>query len=386
MSSDVWERARQFVEEGEREQAEKEAILAQYERVNIYGKVLVDGHHVFLEMLRDIKIFNHYVEEHPKFLRGIKNMWLDLHPVYVAHATWDVIGLLQTILPSEVAQQFAGSEKSCISASLVAEGLQEVSRYCAVESQSDILIFDARMPPATNLIKELEEKSRGCLRQGFAPLDVERRLRLARAGRWEFWGDDGATKELPYGFKNEFLDTLKHWRYGWKEHLGERKFNILKRGRFHQKEKGVDARLVIAGCQAAADPKLDWTCLVTNDADYVPLVEHFHSLGKAVYLLSLGDPMRQSGDLRSAVGAPYLINKVDLYNHFPAEFVPEPYRSKSALRLLKSHCVHVELGARLGGEAKRLHDPVKELEFWKQYDDIFLELDRLSGEPSGSDS
>ena len=43
MDSDVWERARRFVEEGERQQAEKEAILAQYERVNIHGKVLVDG-------------------------------------------------------------------------------------------------------------------------------------------------------------------------------------------------------------------------------------------------------------------------------------------------------------------------------------------------------
>jgi uncharacterized LabA/DUF88 family protein len=373
MDSDVWERARRFVEEGERQQAEKEAILAQYERVNIHGKVLVDGHHVFLEMLRDIETFNHHVEEHPSFLRSIKNIWLDPHPAYVAQATDHVIGLLHEILPLEVAQQFVGSDKSCIPASAAVKGLQEQpSRYCVVEDgHRDILIFDARMPSAANVIKKLEqEKRRFRFRQGVVPLEIERRLKLVRAGRWEFWGDDALT-ELPYGSRNEFLDALKHPWYGWKEHLGKRGIRIS-RGRFRQNEKGVDARLVIAGCQAAADPKLDWTCLVTNDADYVPLVQHLHSRGKAVYLLSLCDPARQSRDLKNAVGARYLINKAELYNGFPKEPIPEPYRSKPALVFLRPYCSLAHLGARLGGEAERLFDPVKHMEFLKRYDDVLL--------------
>ena len=249
---------------------------------------------------------------------------------------------------------------------------EEASRYCAVESQSDILIFDARMPPAANVIRKLEERRRVCSRQGVAHLEIERGLKLARAGRWEFW-DDGALKELPYGFKNEFLDVLRHPWHGWKEHLGKRKIWIDKRRRLRQKEKEVDARLVIAGCQAAADPKLDWTCLVTNDADYVPLVEHLHSRGKAVYLLSLGDPKRQSRDLRNAVGAQYLINKVELYNGFSKEPIPEPYRSKPALIFLLALLLVVQLGALLGGETEELLDPVKHMEFLKHYDDILLE-------------
>ena len=204
------------------------------------------------------------------------------------------------------------------------------------------------------------------------PLEIERRLKLARAGRWEFRYDDALT-ELPYGFKNKFLDTLRHPWHSWKEHLGERKIWIDKRGRFRQNEKGVDARLVIAGCQAGAEPKLDWTCLVSNDADYVPLVEHLHSRGKAVYLLSLCDPARQSRDLRNAVGAQYLINKVELYNGFPKEPVPEPYRSKPALIFLLPFCLLVQLGALLGGEAEDLFDPVKHMEFLKRYDDVLLE-------------
>ena len=228
MGSDVWERASRFVEEGERQQAEKEAVLARYERINIHGMVLVDGHHVFLEMLRDIETFNRYVEEHPKFLRGAKNIWLDPHPVYVAEATCHIIGLLQKVLPLGVAQQFTGSDKRCVSASVAAEGLQEEpSRYCAVESNSDILIFDARMPPAANVIKKLEEHRGICSREGVVYLELERQLKLAKTGRWEFW-DDGASKELPYGFKNEFLDTLSHRWYGWKEHLGKRKIWIDK--------------------------------------------------------------------------------------------------------------------------------------------------------------
>jgi hypothetical protein len=136
------------------------------------------------------------------------------------------------------------------------------------------------------------------------------------------------------------LDALSHpWRHGWKEHLGKRKFDVSKRGRLHQKEKGVDARLVIAGCQAAAEPKLDWTCLVTNDADYVPLVEYLHSRGKAVYVLSLGDPKGQSRDLKNAVGSQYLINKAKLYNDLTDEPIPEPYWSMPALIFLLPYCL-----------------------------------------------
>jgi hypothetical protein len=72
MGSDVWEQARRFVEEGERQQAEKEAILARYERANIHGKVLVDGHHLFLQLLRDIDTFNHHVEQHPGFSAALQ--------------------------------------------------------------------------------------------------------------------------------------------------------------------------------------------------------------------------------------------------------------------------------------------------------------------------
>jgi hypothetical protein len=251
---------------------------------------------------------------------------------------------------------------------------EQRSRYCVVEDgQQDILIFDARMPSAANVIRKLEqEKRRFRSRQGVVPLEIERRLKLARAGRWEFWEDDGF-RELPYRFKNEFLDALRYPWHGWKEHPGKRKIWIDKRGRFRQNEKGVDARLVIAGCQAAADAKLDWACLVTNDADYVPLVEHLHSRGKTVYLLSLCDPARQSLDLKNAVGARYLVNKADLYNGFPKEPIPEPYRSKPALLFLQPYCSLAHLGARLSGEAERLFDPVKRMEFLKRYDDVLFE-------------
>jgi hypothetical protein len=105
-----------------------------------------------------------------------------------------------------------------------------------------------------------------------------------------------------------------------------------------------------------AGPKLDWTCLVTNDGGYLPLVEHLYSRGKAVYLLSLGDPKGQSRDLRNAVGAEYLINKVEFYSGFRKEPVPEPYRSKSALIFLLTRCVVVKLGTMLGDEAEFLCD------------------------------
>jgi hypothetical protein len=107
----------------------------------------------------------------------------------------------------------------------------------------------------------------------------------------------------------------------------------------------------------------------------VPLVEHLHSRGKAVYLLSLGDPNCQSSDLRKAVGSQYLINKVELYNGFPKEPIPELYRSKPALIFLLTLRMFVKLEVILGGEAEAigLFDPVKHMEFLKRYDDVFRE-------------
>ena len=205
------------------------------------------------------------------------------------------------------------------------------------------------MPPVANAIKALEKKRRICLRQGFTPVQIERLLKLARVGCWEF-RDDGAPRKLPYGFKNAFLDALSHpWRRGWEEHLGKRKLDVSNMGRLYQKEKGVDTRLVIAGCQAAAEPKLDWTCLVTNDADYVPLVEHLHSRNKAVYLLSLGDPKGQSRDLKNAVGSRYLINKAKLYNGLTDEPIPEPYWSNAGTDLAPALLlVLIQVGTTLG--------------------------------------
>jgi uncharacterized LabA/DUF88 family protein len=269
-----------------------------------------------------------------------------------------------------VAEQFTGTTKTCVDRrSIIEKRHRGPDQYCAVDSQTDLQVFDARMRPASELIEEFETKRKRHPHQQVTLMDLERRLRLIKSGSWEFWSD-GYSRVLPYSFKNAFLDILIHSWYGWKEHLGKRKFDISDRGRFHQREKGVDARLVIAGCEAAADPKVDWVCLVTNDSDYVPLVEHLRSRSKAVYLLSLGDPRRQSHDLKDAVGTQNVIDKADLYHSFPKEPVPEPFRSKPALITLLIHCQLTRLGSQLGGIFEELLDPVKHMEFLNRYNDL----------------
>jgi uncharacterized LabA/DUF88 family protein len=367
MSKDVWERARQFVEDGDREDAEQETILAPYERITIRGTVLIDGHHVLLGTLGDVDNFNRHLREHPRFLGGIENKWLDPHPVALADVvSMSVIGPLEQLLPLKVAEQFTGTTKTCVDRRSIIEGCHEgPDQYCAVDSQTDVLVFDARMPPASKLIAKLERKRKHYSHEKVVRLDIERRLKSIRSGHWEF-----SSKVLPYSFKNAFLDALTHSWYGWKEHLGERKFDISDRGRFDQTEKGVDARLVIAGCKAAGDPKVDWVCLVTNDSDYVPLVEHLRSRGKVVYLLSLDDPRRQSRDLKDAVGIQSVIDKVDLYNFFPKEPIPELFRSKPALITLLTHCALTQLGSQVGGIFEETFDSLKHMEFLKRYDDL----------------
>jgi uncharacterized LabA/DUF88 family protein len=83
---------------------------------------------------------------------------------------------------------------------------------------------------------------------------------------------------------------------------GVRKVQACRSGKVTQQEKGVDTVLTIAGCDAAADPELQWVCLFTNDGDYVPLVDRLRASGKAVFLAALCNPERLSSALVERIG------------------------------------------------------------------------------------
>ena len=97
---------------------------------------------------------------------------------------------------------------------------------------------------------------------------------------------------------------------------------------------------MIAGCDAAQDRAIDWVCLVTNDGDYVPLVEKLQSEGKTVFWMPLIKPRMASRDLRNVVGRDNFISKAILLNQHVegfVSFVSDPEYRQTCAPNVKSH-------------------------------------------------
>lgn len=265
------------------------------------GAILVDGHHVFLEILRDVLRFNDLATKSPlaaKFRNDsrtqltVRNIWSMLPPERIA-------GFIRTDLgwnlPSIVSR---------------------IAPIAAHPRDVDLWLFDARLSSQSEVTSHLEKQVRLITSSAKTAADVK--LELVRSGRWSFFDGSGFLT-IPFELKNDVIDRLTesaadsspevgdladlYWNLGkeWRGRFGARRFHTRADGRFHEHEKGVDAHLIIQGCKLAADARVRWVCLVTNDSDYVPLVEHLHRHGKSVYWLSYAS--RKSGDLRSSVGA-----------------------------------------------------------------------------------
>ena len=248
------------------------------------GAILIDGHHVFLETIGALQRFNELAAQKPlRDLFGrdvpefgrIQNIWQPLTPVRVAECIgdqleWDLPRIVTFLTPME-----------------------------AEPSDVEIVLCDARLAPREEVVLNLQAKQRHIsLRSGI--------LERVRKGEWQFYRDGGQLI-LPYDFKNSVIEGLLATSGRWAGRFGKRKLDIRPNGFVYDREKGVDAQLIIRGCELAADPSVQWVCLVTNDSDYVPLVQHLHHKAKSVYWLSYADNL--SRDLRDAVGLEHVIER-----------------------------------------------------------------------------
>ena len=122
------------------------------------------------------------------------------------------------------------------------------------------------------------------------------RLQLLAEGRWEFFaGDNSGYIKAPYFAKKSYLDYLSanypidmnektSVKQGVKYvNLNQKYLNIS------ENEKQVDVKLTIQGCECANDPDIDYVCLITNDGDYVPLIQLLKAKNKEVFLISLNN-------------------------------------------------------------------------------------------------
>ena len=322
------ERLEMFRKRAAENQAEYDRKLEGYEKVGIKGAILIDGNHMFIEVLSDIDKFNKLLPDsiHSEILgKGdIQNIWESPDPRNLAEfVAAQVVLPLSNHLCIFAADSFFPSQKSYVNTSSILNGhVSGADDLIAVEADYDVFIFDAKLPKRGDLIQYFEAEWEKFYR--FKMNEERNRVQVTldrlKEGNWELWHDD-APRVFPYDLKNGFIDCLSdEWGGpGWEAHLGTRKIKCTqfgkKTGWMWQSEKGVDTQLVITGCEVASNPSVDWVCLVTNDSDYIPLVDHLQKAGKKVFLLSFGNPKRQARDLKNSVGDKNVITKLSIFDH-----------------------------------------------------------------------
>lgn len=174
-------------------------------------------------------------------------------------------------------------------------------------------IFDADLPPKDFLFNKLSNDLIDAERWHLNSKKdyLKEALDNLKNNVWDFPFEKSQIK-APYNSKTKFLDFLEN-----KYAIHQENKTLLIRGKKYinahntylsQHEKEVDARLVIKGCEAAHNKKVDFVCLITNDGDYLPLVQHLQGNNKQVFLLSLVDEKTVSNPLKKQVGVKNIIN------------------------------------------------------------------------------
>lgn len=329
---------KKFIEDFEKEKAKEEEILSQYERINTKGAVLIDGNHVLLEVLNDIDVFNNNIKENPMLeniftayrksskAQEMKNIWgSPPDPVHVADYVGETIRMMEDIIPHWVIGELLPDNKRSLSVGNILSGSYEIEdpeNVIAVDMNCDITIFDAELPKKSNLIRKLEREAAHKWGSDWKKEKIQEWLDLIKSNKWRLWAG-GGYRELPFDFKNTFLEVLGSdiLNAGFNKELGNRKIYVKRDGDVFQSEKGVDSRFVIAGCDLAEIREIDWVLLITNDSDYVPLIDRLKERGKEVFIFSWGNPKRQSRDLLDAVGVSNAIPKHLMLNNYNPDLI-----------------------------------------------------------------
>lgn len=332
-----------LVENGRRKQAEREQLLAPYETLPTKGVVLVDGNHCYLEAVKAFQLFNESYDKHGfEELKSkvILNPYQEIKGKHLAGHVVHTFDKLADQLGYWVARGLVGADKDIVSRNTILYGGDKLDPNKTILLDVDIetFIFDARLPTDSETIRCLESEWNAAKKLG---QDNKREgigswLDLIKDGMWCTYHESGHLI-VRYALKDEFLDALTQSDFTdeemadrgdpiWDVPLncdgktqlvcGEKILYVSARGEVFQREKGVDTLFVIKGCEIAARSDVDFVCIVTNDTDYEPLIEHIKSKGKDVYLYSSGDPKRISKPLIGTVGWNNCITLKELVSDF----------------------------------------------------------------------
>lgn len=253
---------------------------------------LIDGHHVFLETISQIKAFCELMGDGS-----------------IAEAT-----LFSSLLSSLDFPDDANSAIKMYEMALTAIDYADIALadllypgivYEETAAELELYWFDAKLDPIDelkySLKKEQQRVDEGKQEEGNIRY-IRPWQKLLEANQFEFHQGDRPIV-VPYALKNNFIDEMTRTTFPGitaSPGLGWRDFHINKKFGIRTNEKAVDATLVIKACDLANDPNVVSVSLVTNDGDYEPAIKRLQQRGKKVFVYSLAT--YQSNVLRNAVG------------------------------------------------------------------------------------
>lgn len=312
----------------EKDRQVKEWLYPKYEHLELRGAVLIDGHHVFLNIIRSVQKLRRNPESFMKTLfpesqdlskpiaLATESEIFQHHPRRIARIYGecvlricdyanekfkeDVLGDVRAFLPIHklgIPFELKSGDVTKLDPIKVAKAIlaeHPPEDFIVTKTAEQRWIFDATMPDQKEVKKNLEKnyqywngKDKG------RSNNLNSFLTTMERGNWGFFENQiRGSIVVPYDLKNKVLEALeeKDWMFGeFNLHTQVRKISGFN-GFVESREKGVDTKLVIKGCELAESNKIDWVWLVTSDGDHAPLIEHLKAKGKEVFLTSLSYP------------------------------------------------------------------------------------------------
>lgn len=303
------------------------AIKERYETIQLNGAVLIDGHHIFINVISSIDryhrnptkftdLFSKTVEGRERKLKLLEGSnVISYDPKRVARIYGEITYRIVDYAENNIVSRLSNFEKTPVSISVIQSALNleegefptdnhfdEVfatyspNEFILVKGSEERWIFDALMPDFDQVFQNLSRDYQSWTKSKHKRKieSLRRYLDELEKGNWGYFKNqiDGSVT-VPYTLKNEALEILKKdWVFGGFNLSTQTRIIDGRKGYVENREKGVDTKLVIKGCELSARNELDWICLVTSDGDHGPLLEHISESGKEVFLSSLGMPSR----------------------------------------------------------------------------------------------
>jgi uncharacterized LabA/DUF88 family protein len=238
---------------------------------------IVDGHHVFLECLKQVHDFlslarNHEVRQLEPFLEEFLNRF--------------ETKTLESPLNSFSSALGAIDYADIALTDLLYPGFTLIP--CA--NELELYWFDAPMPPIAEVKSKVRTRSPT---QSAAGENIPDYDAMLGAKNWQFYKDKRHPNlTVPYDLKNEFIEEVKKWGFPGvlgEPEMGRREFYLSEKRTIISKEKEVDSSLVIKAIDLADRHDIDSVCFISADSDYYPAMKRLRERGKKVYFYTMSD-------------------------------------------------------------------------------------------------